>query len=157
MISKSSFFSLDFGHKGQSGVLAQTCSILRLNHSKLLKSICLWIKTNILGPTKWTSKFGEVGMKEQLAINFGKYLFGLKIPFHWKKFFSWRLGPFFRCFEWKYRAVSENVFSMSVIYLHFSHCKFKFFLWIDRVRLKTWLAMGQIPELADWTGFVCKF
>ena len=30
LISKSSFFSLDFGHKGQSGVLTQTCSIWRL-------------------------------------------------------------------------------------------------------------------------------
>ena len=29
-----------------------------------------------------TYKFGEVGMKEQLAINFEKYLFGLKTPFH---------------------------------------------------------------------------
>ena len=96
-------------------------------------------------------------MKEQLTINFGKYLFGPKTPFHWKKCFSWRLGQFFRCFEWKYRAVSENVFSLSVIYLHFSHCKFSFFWWIDWVRFKTRLAKGPILELADWTGLVCKF
>ena len=86
-----------------------------------------------------------------------KYLFGPKTRFHWKKWFSWRLGQFFRCFEWKYRAVSENVFSMSVIYLHFSHCKFSFFWWIDWVRFKTRLAKDPILELADWTGLVCKF
>ena len=96
-------------------------------------------------------------MKEQLTINFGKYFFGPKTPFHWKKCFSWRLGQFFRCFEWKYCAVSENVFSMSVIYLHFSHCKFSFFWWIDWVRFKTRLAKDPILELADWTGLVCKF
>jgi len=95
-------------------------------------------------------------MKEKLAINFGKYLFGPKTPFHWKKCFSWRLGQFFRCFEWKYCAVSENVFSMSVIYLHFSHCKFSLFLWIYWVRFKTRLAKGPILELAAWTAKSAK-
>ena len=91
-------------------------------------------------------------MKEKLAINFGKYLFGPKTPFHWKKCFSWRLGPFLRCFEWKYCAVSENVYSMSVIYLHFSHWNFSLFLWIYWVRFKTRLAKGPILELAAWTA-----
>ena len=95
-------------------------------------------------------------MKEKLAINFGKYLFGPKTPFHWKKCFSWRLGQFFRCFEWKYCAVSENVFSMSVIYQHFSHCKFSLFWWIHWVRFKTWLAKGPILEMADWTAKPAK-
>ena len=95
-------------------------------------------------------------MKEKLAINFGKYIFGPKTPFHWKRCFSWRLGPFVGCFEWKYHAVSENVFSMSVIYLHFFHCKFSLFLWIYWVRFKTWLAKGPILELAAWTAKSAK-
>ena len=57
---------------------------------------------------------------------------------------------FLRCFEWKYCAVSENVFSMSVIYLHFSYCKFSLFLWIYWIRFKTWLAKGPVLELAAW-------
>ena len=87
LISNSSFFSLDFGHKSQSGVLAQTCSVWTLNQSKLVKNRFWWRKTNLFGPTLWTYKFGLVGIKEQLAINFGKYLFGPETPFHWKKVF----------------------------------------------------------------------
>ena len=60
-------------------------------------------------------------IKEQLAIHFGKY------HFVEKKCFSWHLGHFFRFFKWKYCAVSENVFSLPGIYLHFSHCKFSLF------------------------------
>ena len=100
-------------------------------------------------------------MKETLAKIFGKYLFGPKTPFHWKKCFSWRLGQFSRCFEWKYRAVSENVFSMSVIYLHFSHCKFSlfYFLFIElgskldlqRAQFWSWLPEQQNPQnLRAW-------
>ena len=48
--------------------------------------------------------------------------------------------------------MSENVFSLPVIYLHFSRCKFSLFLWIDWVRFKTRLAKGPIPELANWTA-----
>ena len=75
-----------------------------------------------------------------------------------KKWFWWHLGNFFRCFEWKYCAMSEKVFSMSVIYLHFSHCEFILFfcLLIDWVRFKTRLAKGPLLELADWTGFLTK-
>ena len=36
---KSSFLTLDFGHKGQSGFLAQTFSFERLFQSKLLKNM----------------------------------------------------------------------------------------------------------------------
>ena len=53
-----------------------------------------------------------------------------------------------RCFEWKYCAVSEKVFSLSVIYLHFSHCKFSLFYWIYWVRFKARLAKSPILELA---------
>ena len=99
-------------------------------------------------------------MKEKLAINFGKYLFGPKTPFHWKKCFLWRLGPFLRCFEWKYCAVSENVCSMSVIYLHFSHCKCSLFcqfielfskLGLQRAQFWSWLPEQQNPQnLRAW-------
>ena len=45
-----------------------------------------------------------------------------------KKCFVW-------CFECKYCEVSENIFSTSAFYLHFSHCKFYLFkalaLWVD--------------------------
>ena len=58
LISKSSFFSLDFGHKSQSGVLAQTCSVWTLYQSKLVKNRFWWRKTNLFGPTLWTYKFG---------------------------------------------------------------------------------------------------
>ena len=88
-------------------------------------------------------------MKEQLAINFGKYLFGPKTPFHWKKWFLWCLGQFFRCFEWKYCAVSENLFFLCLLCIYTS-----LLLWIDWVMFKTRLAKGPIPELADWTGFL---
>ena len=95
-------------------------------------------------------------MKEKLAINFGKYYFGPKTPFHWKKCFSLHLGPFLKCFEWKYCAVSENVFSMSFIYLHFSHFKFLLFLWIYWVRFIIQLAKGPILELPAWTAKSAK-
>ena len=56
---------------------------------------------------------------------------------------------------------SENIvqcqkmfFSMSVIYLHLSYCKFSLFLSIDWVRVQTCLAKGPIPDLPDWTGFL---
>ena len=96
-------------------------------------------------------------MKEQLTINSGQNLLGPKTPVLGKKCFSWRLGNFFRWFEWKYCAVSENVFYMSVIYLHFSYCKFSFFRWFDWVRFKTRLPKGPFLELVYLTGFLTKF
>ena len=90
-------------------------------------------------------------MKEQLAINFGKYLVGPKTQFHWKKCFSWRLGKLFRCFEWKYCALSEKFFYVCYISTLFPLQVFTF-LWIDWVRFKTRLAKGPILELADWTA-----
>ena len=48
---KSSFLTLDFGHKGQSGVLAQTCSVWTLYQLKLLKNMFWWRKSNLFGPT----------------------------------------------------------------------------------------------------------
>ena len=74
-----------------------------------------------------------------------------------KKCFSWHLDQFFRCFRWKYCAVSENLFSLPVIYLHFSDWKFSLFLWIKWFKFKTRLEKGPISELADWTGFLTKF
>ena len=47
---KSSFLTLDFGHTGQSGVLAQTCSVWTLYNSKLLKNMFNGRKTNLFGP-----------------------------------------------------------------------------------------------------------
>ena len=52
--------------------------------------------------------------------------------------------------------MSENIFSMSVIYLHFSHSKFSLFLWFYWVRFKIWLAKGPILEWAAWTATSTK-
>ena len=43
--------------------------------------------------------FAEVGMNEQLVINSEKYLLGPKTPVFGKKFFSRRLGQYFKCYE----------------------------------------------------------
>ena len=72
-----------------------------------------------------------------------------------KKCVSWRLGQLFRCFEWKYCSVSENGFYMSVIYLHFSHCKFSLFsidwvrfkkICLQRAKFRIWLPEQQSPQ-----------
>ena len=124
------------------------------------KSVRFWWLSNAFYKSKCPRVCpSEVGMKEQLAINTGKYLFGAKPPFHWKKCFSWR-GHFCRCFEWKYCAVSENVCSMSALYLHFFHCKFQlfsFFLINLSSYVKNLFAKGPIPDLANWTGFLTKY
>ena len=88
-------------------------------------------------------------MKEKLAINFGKYLLGPKTPFNWKKCFSWRLGPFLKFLKWNYCAVSENVFSMSVIYFNFSHCKLSLFCEFIELGLVVALPpFGSAPALS---------
>ena len=99
-------------------------------------------------------------VKEKLAISSGKYPFGPKHHFIKKKVFSWRLGKFFRCYEWKYHAVSGNVFSMSVLYLNFCHCKFSLFcqlielgseFGLQRAQFWIWLPEQQSPwNLRAW-------
>ena len=67
-------------------------------------------------------------MKEQLKINTRKNIWGPKTSVIGKKCFVW-------CFECKYCEVSENIFSTSAFFLHFSHCKFYLFkalaLWVE--------------------------
>ena len=70
------------------------------------------------------------------------------------------LRSIFNVFEWKYCAVSEKVFSMSVIYLHFSHCKVSLFcefielgskLGLQRSQFWSWLHEQQSPRnLRAW-------
>ena len=95
-------------------------------------------------------------MKETLAINFGKYLFGPKTPFHWKKVFFMTLRSIFKVFWVKILCSVRKRFSISVIYMHFSHCRFSLFVWIYWVRFKTRLAKGPILELAAWTAKSAK-
>ena len=100
--------------------------------------------------------FGEVGMKEQLAINSGKNLSCRKTLLLWKKkCFSWCWSQFFWCFEWKYCAVSKKTFfSMSVMYLHFFHCKFSLFCQLIELGSKLGL---QMPNSGfGWLNWVPK-
>ena len=119
---KSSFLGLDFGHKGQSWVLARKCSVWTLYQSKLLKNVFWWRKLTFLVQHNAHISLVKLAKRSRLQSVLENRFLALK-----KKCFSLHLGQFFRCFEWKYCTVSENVFSMFVIYLHFSHCKFSLF------------------------------
>ena len=50
-------------------------------------------------------KFGYVVIKEQLTINFGKYLFGAEKPFRWEKVFFMTLRSIFQVFQVKLDGV----------------------------------------------------
>ena len=77
-----------------------------------------------------------------------------------KKVFFMTLRSIFKVFWGKYCAVSENIFSMSVIPLHFSHCKFSLFcefielsskLGLQRAQFWSWLPVWQNPQnLRAW-------
>ena len=51
-----------------------------------------------------------------------------------KSAYSWHIGNFFRCFEWKYCAVLENVF-LCLLYIYtFPITSFHFFVnWLSKV------------------------
>ena len=59
--------------------------------------------------------------------------------FKWKDFSN----AYFSCFRWKYCSVSQNVIFMSVIYLHFSNCKFLIFCSMDWFRYQKPIAIDQ--------------
>ena len=108
-----------------------TTKIPKVKKKNFEKKNILLFRNNLAGPVNlvklaWTSRSQYL-----FEINFfAFYIQPGQISV--KRFFS---NDYFSCFEWKYCAVSQNVIFMSVIYLHFSNCKFLIFkasaLWAD--------------------------
>ena len=74
-----------------------------------------------------------------------------------KNVFFVTLRSIFRCLEWKYCAVPENIFFYVCFISSLFLSQVFTFLSIEWVRFKTWLAKGPIPDLAYWTGFLTKY
>ena len=98
-------------------------------------------------------------MKQQLAINSGKYLLGPKTPFHLKMCISWRLSKYFG-------VLTENIvpcqktFFLCLLYIYiFPHCKFSLFffqlielgskLGLQRAQFRNW-----VPNQIIWVWFI---
>ena len=96
-------------------------------------------------------------MKEKLAINFGKYLFGPKAPFHWKRCFSWCLGAFLGFL--RKNIVQCQTFFLCLLYIY-TIASFHFFcefielsskLGLQRDQFRSWLPEQQNPQnLRAW-------
>ena len=118
------------------------------------------LKYILIGQPNEAISLVKLAWRSSLRKNSLKYLLGPKTPFLCKKCFSWCLDQLFRYFKWKYCAVSQNIISMSVMYLHFSHCTFLFFIqWIDLgsknllqlAQFWMWLPQQQNPQnLRAW-------
>ena len=98
-------------------------------------------------------------MKEKLAINIGKLILALKHRSIKKNCFSWCLGPFFRRFEGKYCAVSENIFLCLLCIYTFPIASLIFYEYIELglklglqwAQFWSWLQKQQIPRnLRAW-------
>ena len=82
-------------------------------------------------------------MNKQVTIFIWKFLFWLLHP-TWPNFSKICFSKYYHsCFEWEYCAVSQNGNFMSVIYLHFSDCKFLIICSRNWFRFQKPLAIGQ--------------
>ena len=94
----------------------------------------------------------KLAWKSRSQYVFEKKLFGPLYP-TWTNFSEKIfLNDFLSCFELKYCTVSQNIIFMSLIYLHFSNCKFLTFWSIDWFRFQKPLAIGPfwIPRCQDF-------